>query len=108
MCTNSCKRKVKHYDSFGAPIGVTFKGEPDYKTVCGGSITILLIFLLGGNLVYKLINFLLESTFTKRESSQYIPITQEREVWTMKTEYQQLTGRVLDELDIIPEGYSVD
>ena len=65
MCTNSCKRKVKSYDSFGAPIGVTFKGEPDYKTVCGGAATLFLILLLGGSLAIQMFNFLTEKEFSK-------------------------------------------
>ena len=58
MCTTSCKEKVKSYDTFGAPIGVTFKGEPTFKTVCGGAITLFIILLLGGNLGLNLFEFL--------------------------------------------------
>ena len=50
MCTSNCLKKVKSYDSFGAPIGVTFNGDADYKTTFGGFVTVFLILLMGGNL----------------------------------------------------------
>jgi hypothetical protein len=47
MGKKSCSDKIKSYDGFGAPIGVTFKGENVYKTTCGGVVSILLLVLLG-------------------------------------------------------------
>ncbi len=65
MCGTACKRKVKSYDSFGAPIGVTFKGESDYKTVFGGAVTICLILLFGGKLAINSLIFMTQTSFTQ-------------------------------------------
>ena len=67
MCTTSCKKKVRSYDSFGAPIGVTFRGEADYKTICGGTVTLLLIFIMGGSLAFNVFEFLTTNNFKKTE-----------------------------------------
>ena len=83
MCTKSCKKKVRQKDSFGAPIGMTFNREPDYKTVLGGSVMILLFIILSGSLALKLVHYLIDHDFTKKESSEYIPIMKERETWTV-------------------------
>ena len=55
MCTSNCKKKIKIYDGFGAPIGVTFNGDADYKTTFGGLVTVSLVLLLGGNLILSLL-----------------------------------------------------
>ena len=78
MCTNLCKKRIRRYDGFGAPIGVTFKGDAYYKTVCGGIATLLMILLLGGNLALNTLDFLIKNQFEKKISQNYIPITQER------------------------------
>ncbi len=83
MCTKSCKKKVKQRDNFGAPIGVTFKGEPDYKTVLGGSVTILLFIILGSSLTLDLVNYLTSHDYTMKSESLYIPITETRDTWSM-------------------------
>ena len=87
MCGKACKKKVKSYDSFGAPIGVTFKGESDYKTVFGGVVTIFLVLLLGGNLAMNSFNFLTQRSFTQQISSEYYPENQEQGKWTMNTKF---------------------
>ena len=49
--SSSCKRRIVNLDAFGAPVGLTFKKEPTFKTGCGGFCTLLIIFLMGGNAV---------------------------------------------------------
>ncbi len=85
MCTKSCKKKVKLRDNFGAPIGVTFKGEPDYKTVLGGSVTIFLFIILGSSLTLNLVNYLISHNFTRKSDSLYLPVTEQRDTWSMPT-----------------------
>ena len=64
MCTSNCRKKVKSYDSFGAPIGVTFNGDADYKTTFGGLVTVFLFLLLGGNLALSLLEVLTSQNYT--------------------------------------------
>ena len=38
--------KIKGYDAFGTPVTVNYKGEDTYKSVCGGTITILIFVIV--------------------------------------------------------------
>ena len=85
MCTSNCKKKVKSYDSFGAPIGVTFNGDADYKTTFGGLVTVFLFLLLGGNLALSLFEGLTTDHFSSQKDVNYVPVSRNTEEWTFST-----------------------
>ena len=38
--------RIRNCDIFGAQVGLTYKGDNEFKTTCGGAVTIILIFIL--------------------------------------------------------------
>ena len=82
MCTSNCKKKVKSYDSFGAPIGVTFNGDADYKTTFGGFVTVFLVLLMGGNFALSMLEVLTSKHYTSQQALNYVPVSRNIEEWT--------------------------
>ena len=47
------KQLVRSLDLFGTPVGVQYKGDTSYRTVCGGAVTavvalfVAIVFLIG-------------------------------------------------------------
>ena len=77
---------IRSLDWFGAPIGLTFNGEPTYKTKCGGYVTLCLLVLIGGNLFLNIIGLILNPQYTYRVQSTYDQYsTGERTAWTLST-----------------------
>ena len=87
MCKGKCKEKTRSFDTFGVCIGVTYKGDSDYKTTLGGAITILLFFILGGNLVLNIYHahFNKHKHYLRNDSDNYVPVNSNTESWTMNT-----------------------
>ena len=51
--------RIRNYDIFGAQVGLTYKGDSEFKTTCGGVVTIILVFLLTMDGVVDVYNTLL-------------------------------------------------
>ena len=43
--------KIKSFDCFGAPIGLTYQKESTFQTRIGGIVTVLIVFVLGTSIV---------------------------------------------------------
>ena len=63
MCVRC--RKLREYDLFGAPIGLTFEGEAKYKTRVGGFVSLIICILFGGTLISNIV-----AVYTNREFKQ--------------------------------------
>ena len=50
---STCKRLVKELDVYGVPVSLTFKSDPQIKSVVGGTATILARMLTVAYLVYQ-------------------------------------------------------
>jgi len=85
MCKGKCKEKMRSYDSFGAPIGVTFNGESSYKTAIGGAVTIVLLIILGVNLSLNLLDLYTNGRYARHETNSYKPNSSNAAGWTMDT-----------------------
>lgn len=85
MCKSKCKEKARSFDSFGAPIGVTFNGDTSYKTTAGGIITIVLLIFLGGNLFLNVYDLYTNRQYTSHEANNFNSIGFNSNSWTMKT-----------------------
>lgn len=72
MCFN-CRRgeRVRQFDLFGAPVGVTFQGQYKHKTGLGGTITILFFLFFGGEALLSLIDVTLNASFSADESTSH-------------------------------------
>ena len=75
MCKGKCKEKMRSYDSFGAPIGVTFNGESSYKTTIGGAVTVALLVILGVNLSLNLLDLYTNEQYARHETNSYKPVS---------------------------------
>lgn len=64
MEKNNGTNGLRKLDLFGAPVGVTFKGESEYKTKIGGTVTLLLILLIGSSVFLSLYELLFSRSFT--------------------------------------------
>ena len=85
MCKGKCNEKIRSFDSFGAPIGVTFNGESNYKTTIGGAVTVVLLIVLGVNLSLNLLDLYTNEQFTRHETNSYEPVSFNTAGWTMDT-----------------------
>ena len=54
---SSCKDKLRNLDFFGAPIGLTFNSDYNFKTTPGGFCTLLIILICSGNFFTSIYNF---------------------------------------------------
>lgn len=69
MCFTCHKgERVRQFDIFGAPVGVTFNGEARYKTGLGGCVTLLLLVVFGSNMILSLINVVLNKSYSSTRS----------------------------------------
>ena len=55
---------LRKLDLFGAPVGVTFKGESYYKTKIGGIVTLLLFLLCGSSITLSVYEILFSRSYT--------------------------------------------
>ena len=87
MCL-SCRQSARSFDFFGAPIGVTYKSEPTFKTTAGGCITIWLLVLFGGNLLLSIFGVLIYPQYNDYTTTDYFKFAQNAEEgdgWTLST-----------------------
>ena len=73
MCTCRKGERIRQFDIFGASIGVTFKGEPTYKTCLGGTVSLMLFILFGGNFIFAVINSIINPEFDTVVNTKYTP-----------------------------------
>lgn len=71
MCCKKQREKVKEWDYFGTPIGVTFDGESTYKTPLGGYLTMLIILFIGGNALVTVLQVLFAPTYSSKTKSTF-------------------------------------
>ena len=76
MCCK-CKRgeRVREFDIFGTPVGVTYKGQASYQTGLGGCVTITLLVIFGGNLLSSVIALLADPRYEKTTKEEFFPYT---------------------------------
>jgi hypothetical protein len=48
------RKQIKKIDKYGVPIGLTYQGETEYKTIAGGLLTIFSRFALIGFCVFQM------------------------------------------------------
>ena len=53
-------RKMRQWDYFGAPIGVTYEGDPTYTTQVGGIVTLLLLIIIGSNTLASILGVIIK------------------------------------------------
>lgn len=95
MCL-SCRKgdRVRQFDLFGAPVGVTFNGEYKHKTILGGTITILMLLFFGGSVLLSLANVIINKSYTVDISDTFTQFSDMKGAWKMSTENQTLAGAV--------------
>ena len=72
MCFGNHKgERFRNFDIFGAPIGVTFNSDTEYKTKLGGFITILMLLLFGTNMILEMINVVFHEDYSSKISDSY-------------------------------------
>ena len=64
LVTNYIQSKIKSYDMYGRKISFTYKGEDEYKTLCGGLVSLIVLILLA------LYTWLLVVIMINREDTQ--------------------------------------
>ena len=84
MCL-SCNNRVRGCDFFGAPIGVTYKSEYDFKTAVGGWASIILIVFLGSNLVMSILGVIIAPSYTSQTMYNYNVYSDDNDVLKMYT-----------------------
>ena len=110
MCL-SCNTRVRGCDLFGAPIGVTYKSEYDFKTAVGGWASIILIAFMGSNLIMSILGVLIAPSYSSQTMYDYTPYSDHNHVLTMYTTNQTLIGGI--EMDYgsffkLPAGHIPD
>ena len=87
MCF-SCRKgeKLRQFDIFGAPVGVTYGGESRFRTGLGGCFTILLLIFFGSNMVLSLMNVVLHSKYTPKTEETFSAYPFSKNEWTMSTQ----------------------
>jgi len=101
---------LRRFDLFGAPVGVTFKGESFYKTKIGGIVTLLLFLLIGSSVTVSVYEILFSRSYTSSHEHifNYSLYTDQANAWTMSTSEQTLAGQVKTNYDYeMPDGVSV-
>ena len=95
MCF-SCKNgeKLRQFDIFGAPVGVTYGGESRFRTGLGGCVTILLLIFFGSNMVLSLINVAINQVYTSKTNETFTAYPYSTNEWKMSTQNQTLAGHV--------------
>lgn len=111
MCI-TCKRgeRVRQFDIFGTPAGVTYDAEPVYKTGLGGGITLFILIYFFSNFFLSLAQVVLHRQYKLSKTDQYNLYNVESDPWVLETKNQALFGA----LDIdddqgfeLPEGYII-
>ena len=70
MCL-TCREgdRIRQFDVFGAPVGVTYQGQYKHKTGLGGCITILLFLFFGGQALLSLTEVVLHKNFSAKTTN---------------------------------------
>ena len=75
MCFKGfCRHKLRGFDIFGAPVGVTFNGASTHQTALGGTVTLFLLSIIAGSLLFELVlliqgNYSVKMTETETQFS---------------------------------------
>ncbi len=95
MCL-SCRKgeKLRQFDIFGAPVGVTYGGESRFRTGLGGCVTILLLIFFGSNMVLSLVNVAIHHVYSSKTVETFTAYPFSTNQWTMSTQKQTMAGRV--------------
>ena len=86
MCL-TCKRgeRVRQFDIFGTPAGVTYNAEPVYKTGLGGAITLFILIYFFSNFFLSLTNVFIERQFDLKKTDYYNLYNVESDPWVLNT-----------------------
>ena len=71
MCLKSKGEGVRKFDIFGAPVGVTFNSDTEYKTRLGGCITLFMFLFFGTNMIVEMINVVIHEDYSARVTDSY-------------------------------------
>ena len=108
MCYK-CER-IRRLDYFGAPIGLTFDSNANYKTRVGGVVTLLICILFGGNLLSNLVKLFTERQFKENTVTHYNQFSSNlNDAWNLSTDDQTLAGMLeLNKGIELPDDLTVD
>ncbi len=80
------QHKVRSWDWFGAKIGVSYKGENEFKTVFGGCISIILTFLLVISGAVQIYNVFFDIEYRQNISTAFEAYSEDENLyWNLTT-----------------------
>ena len=83
----SLKEIIREADLLGSPVHLTYKGRSQFKTVCGGCITIILGFIILAYIL-DMTNVLFRyPTYTKLEVTDVVPSYENDASFEVDTSY---------------------
>ena len=72
MCLSRCDgKRLRRFDVFGSPVGVTYNSEYRHKTGLGGCISLAFAIFFGGSVLLSLIDVLINKHYTAKTQSDY-------------------------------------
>ena len=110
MCI-TCKsgERVRQFDMFGAPIGVTYNAQPEFKTGLGGCITITLLIYFISNFFLNVVAVLFRNEYTFNQVDSFSSFLEMSPPDVMSTQNQTMFTSIMLESSSgtsLPSGYS--
>lgn len=110
MCNCRKGERVRQFDLFGVPVGVTYNKEPVYKTGLGGIVTIFISVYFIYNLLTRLLSVIVSQKYTVQKSDQYNLYSIEQPDWVLSTADTTVFGSIgldPDQHFKLPENYAI-
>lgn len=66
-------RRVRDLDIYGSTVGLTYKGERDFRTLCGGVVTLFSVLVLVAAGATEFYEVLFDKQYQQLTSAQFTP-----------------------------------
>lgn len=68
MCCKGFRGCIRRFDAFQSPISMSYKRQNTYTSVCGGLVTLLIVFGMLGFLTQAVISIFIHPEFDNKET----------------------------------------